>query len=84
MERPLSFIQLASVSNTRHLSASLSAQDNSVLSFCDSPEAVSNITSAAFMPTLSRSIYHVKDGPATVNPQSTAHHQKLREDSAQI
>ena len=43
----LSFFQLASISDTRHLSASLSVQDNSVLSFCDNPVAFSVITSAA-------------------------------------
>ena len=43
----LRFFQLASISDTRHLFASLSAQDNSVLSFCDSPVAFSVITSSA-------------------------------------
>ena len=65
-------------SDTWHLSASLSAQGNSVLSFCDSPVVVSIITSTVLMPTLSCSIYHVKDRPPQSTHKSTAHHKNLK------
>ena len=80
LELLLSFFQLASLSDSRHLSASLSAQDDAALSFCDSPVAVSIITSAALMPTLSRCINHVKDGP-TQSTHNLLHTTKIWEEN---
>ena len=55
VELLLSFFQLpvAFVYDTRYLSASFSAQIDSVLNLCDNPVAVSVIISAALVPALS-------------------------------
>ena len=55
VELLLSFFQLpvAFVYDTRYLSASFSAQIDSVLNLCDNPVAVSVIISAALVPVLS-------------------------------